>query len=236
MEGKAEDKKFSDLINLPPTFFKKIRLKERKIREASKRDLRQLPLAHTHSVGALASAFDRNIGRPMNPISITQKQFSLVAHFLSAIDLVESLIVEGFYFQAGALIRQEMETIATIEEIKEDKPSGKNTANIKILGHSKILYGRLSKFTHMRELVSNDQVCKSEYVAKGVFHTPAYPTYRKDLCRLLYSQHVFWIEQLGFRFNCILNEAFGEGLNEIEDDAISQSYIILDNEVGFNLT
>jgi hypothetical protein len=57
---------------------------------------------------------------------------ALAANFIQGIRLIEIAILEGYYLQAGALLRQEMEIIAQIEGIRKDKYREGENPNINL--------------------------------------------------------------------------------------------------------
>ena len=49
----------------------------------------------------------------------------LVASFFQGVDITETAISEGLYGQAAALLRQELETIAALEEVELGRRRGR---------------------------------------------------------------------------------------------------------------
>lgn len=76
----------------------------------------------------------------------------MIASFVQGIDLTETSISEGFYLQAAALLKQELETVAALVEVRGGKRNEKRTPNVGVvpwnLGQ---LYGSLNEAAHVSE-------------------------------------------------------------------------------------
>jgi hypothetical protein len=85
-------------------------------REKSKKVYGGLLDAHILIMGALQSAVSRHNLNPGKTSEVISNIFSLSATFMQGIDLCESAISEGYYIQASAILKQEMENLSAIEE------------------------------------------------------------------------------------------------------------------------
>ncbi len=76
---------------------------------------------------------------------------SLTANLVQSSIVVANLVSEGFYWSAGAVLRQRMETLARIIEIRTGRRPGRtNTPNVGVLPYRLSRnYGRLSELVHV---------------------------------------------------------------------------------------
>lgn len=102
-----------------------------------------------HVTGVLGSALLRRNRERALIEGNSQQQIVLIAGFVQGLNIVECAITEGCYVQAAALLRQELETVAALEELKAGIRRDKTTPNV---GHVPwslaTLYGDLSAAAH----------------------------------------------------------------------------------------
>lgn len=80
----------------------------------------------------------------------SSKRLSLTANLIQSSTIVEYLISSGYYFASAAVLRQQMETLARLIELRKGKPiSGKRPPNVNVLPFKLAQnYGRLSELCH----------------------------------------------------------------------------------------
>ena len=197
-------------------------------REKSKECYGALLEGHMQVVGAISSALKRRDGERSEIIGDSQQQIVLIAAFVQGINIVECSISEGYYIQAAALIRQELEMIAALEEIKKGIRVQNKTPNVKHVPWSlSSLYGDLSKATHaadhgiLQDILYPDSSSLMEDTAGVVM----VPIYQETVAWRLYGLHVALLIQLTQHLNDHHELVFGEGegFNEIEIKAIKNA-------------
>jgi hypothetical protein len=199
-----------------------------RIRETWKTDAGDLIDAHQFSFSAAASMVNRFSGRrfPQQTASI-EGRMALTAQFIQGVDICETAISEGLYSQAAALLKQELETLAAIDEFENDRRKDGRTPNI---GNGRMrdfgpIYGDLNNIAHVsrhdlaRQLVTIEQ---GEICAPTVL-----PQYNRDLARFLYGNHVYFIIEITRQTERIFEEIFDAGQSEEERTWIFCAMVIL---------
>ncbi|KAA9023554.1 hypothetical protein [Niallia endozanthoxylica] len=159
----------------------------------------------------------------------------LVASFIQGIDLCQSTINSGLYTQASALLKQELETLAAIEEINQGKRMINKTPNVSnVKWKLSEYYGLLNQISH----VANHKILnpiyngKSETVLEEAIPVAVLPTYNQELSIKLYSFHVCLLLQLCSLMAALHEEQHGEGTTIVQNYLISDAVNII-LESGF---
>ncbi len=202
------------------------------IREQSKEHYGQLLEAHMQVVGAIWSAIKRRDGERAEIVGDSQQQIVLIAVFIQGINIVECSISEGYYIQAAALIRQELETIAALEELKKGKRVAKMTPNV---GHVPwllaILYGDLSKAVHAadHDVLQDILAPSSSGMPEDITGVVMVQQFQDQLSWRLYGLHVALLILLAVHLHehHEVVHGKGEGLNEIEIQAVKNAQQIM---------
>lgn len=90
-----------------------------KNREVSKAACNDLLNAHCLSLGVIRSMYGQFLGISGKTDNSVSARLPLLASFVQGIDLCEIAINEGLYTQAATLLKQELETIAAVNECKK---------------------------------------------------------------------------------------------------------------------
>lgn len=129
------------------------------VREKFRAKFPELTDAHQFALSALAATITRHMAKKIEaPSADVEGQIALIAQFLTGVDLCESAIAEGLYSQGATLLKQELETVAAIEEYREGRRADGKTPRIGISvteGYGEV-YGRLNEISH----VSRHEVAK----------------------------------------------------------------------------
>jgi hypothetical protein len=108
--------------------------------------------AHRMALAALAHALKRRHNQPVNASAtpLVSRRVVLLASFVQGIDLCATAITTGRYVQAAALLKQEMETLAAVEEVIQKQRRDGETPNVRHLqwGLGK-LYGAMNAIAHV---------------------------------------------------------------------------------------
>lgn len=191
-----------------------------RIRERSKESYGEVLEAHALMTGTLHSALMRQNAKPGKTSEATSKRLLLLASFIQGIDLCETSISEGFYLQAAALLKQELETIAAIEEVKAGRRQDGRTPNVAYapwsLGQ---LYGALNDAAHVGkgEVLQAVLGLVPEGEAKAVAMTPQFS---EENARRLFSLHVALLTWACWELDCLHRELYGEGLTPQESETL----------------
>lgn len=120
--------------------------------EISKSNYGALLDAHLSATTCIGSLLLKMNLRPGESNESISGRLSLIASFIQGIDLCETTISEGLYAQAANLLKQELETIAAIEEfIIGNRKDGK-TPNVRFVNWDMgRIYGELNKVAHVSE-------------------------------------------------------------------------------------
>ena len=203
------------------------------VRARWKYDAGDLIDAHNFAFSALASMSARFSGRRFKEQSKSiEGRMSLAAQFIQGIDICETSISEGLYSQAAALLKQELETLAAIDEFEIGRRKDGRTPNIGngIMSGFGRVYGDLNNIAHVsqhelaRQLVTIEQgeICAPSLV----------PHYNGDHARFLYGYHVYFIIEVTNQVSRIFEEIFSEGLSKEEGDwAFCAMMILLKEKV-----
>jgi hypothetical protein len=165
-------------------------------------------------------------GEPLNGA----ERLSLTASLLQSLFLVEELISSGHYVSAVAILRQHMEILARLIELRRSIVKKGKIPNVKLLPFrlSKN-YGRLSEIFHTSRgeyLSSFVEDVESEEVAKFL------PTYREDWSKMLLSVHVAHLVALAGEIDTLHKELYlNRDLEDITESLLSVSSILV--ETGF---
>lgn len=175
-------------------------VQERKaVRERSKNVCPDLLYAHGMALGIIREIYNSHIG----VIGRTNKSISnklvLIATFIQGIDLCEIAISEGLYVQASALLKQELETIAAINECTGDCRKNGRTPNVAFVGFGlNKEYGFLNGSGHVSDLTTFEELYKATLFETVEEKEPIslVPIFNKEQICYLYSMHIILILQV----------------------------------------
>ena len=119
------------------------------VRSQSKKVYGEFMDAHWLAISVIESATSTVSGKPGNVDDDLAQQLSLTASFIQCIDTCETAISEGYYVSATALLKQEMETIAAIIEVRNKSRKSGITPNVKVFNDLAVIYGDLNKVAHV---------------------------------------------------------------------------------------
>jgi len=198
------------------------------IREQSKVHYGQLLDAHMQVVGAIGSAVKRRHGERAEIVGNSQRQIVIIAAFIQGINIVECSISEGYYIQAAALIRQELEMIAALEELKKGERVDKKTPNVRHVPWSlATLYGDLSQATHAadHDVLQSILVPDKSSLPVDTTGVIMVQQFKDQLSWRLYGVHVALLIQLAVHLNDHHETVHGEGggFDQIELQAVKNA-------------
>ena len=111
--------------------------------------------AYDLALNAVASACIRIDGRFGKYEAESSRHGAIIAAYIAGLSLVEIAVLEGFGTQAASLLRQELEAIAALEELRQGRRKETKTPNIAMVGTVPgSIYGDLSKIAHFSSTVA----------------------------------------------------------------------------------
>ncbi len=152
---------------------------------------------------------------------------SLTAQFLQGVEICETAISEGLYSHAAALLKQELETLAAVDEFVHGRRRDGKTPNIGNGAMSGFLpiYREFNKIAHVSWHDMARQIVTIEY---GEICAPTLiPQYNQELAKFLYGNHVYFIVEITRQTATIFKEIFDESLSKEEEDWMSLALTIL---------
>lgn len=115
-------------------------------------ELGEIAPAYALALGVVASAAKRVDGKFGGWTTESSRRGSIIAGFIVGLTLVEQAILGGFSAQAAALVRQELEAIAALEEIRLGCRTERRTPNVRhVPSVPGPLYSDLSKAAHFSD-------------------------------------------------------------------------------------
>jgi hypothetical protein len=210
-----------------PAFLQKQKEAGENVRELWKLDAKELLDSHWLAASAIALLVDRKSGVPGASSEVLERRISLTASFVQGIDLCETSISEGFYVQATALLKQEMETLAAIRECQAGSGKNKRTPNVKHLGSEFAkLYGDLNSVAHVADQTYLGNIISLQ-LRSDTRGASLVPFYNKHLAFQLYGLHVYFSIQIAFEIGVIMNELYCEPMPDVARDLLGRAIEIL---------
>ena len=140
------------------------------------------------ALGVIVTVVERSSGRRGEPNESVPSRLLQSASFLHGIALCEQAILEAMYPQAGALVRQEMECIAAMEESKLGTRNENKTPNVNNAPPElRRAYGQLSMMTHTSSTVLLESLLVK--TSGPVGYVSVIPEYNHEAARMLLGLH-----------------------------------------------
>jgi hypothetical protein len=183
--------------------------------------------AHALATGTLHLALMRQNGVPGKTSPEIAHRLLLLASFVQGIDLCESAVSQGFYLQAAALLKQELETISAIEELKQGRRQDGRTPKVSYAPWSLgTLYGVLNDAAHVGKGVVLESVLAMapQGEARPVAMTPQFnPSFAKHL----FGVHTALLCWACWELDDLHTEIYGQGLADQEKQTLLAAVRIL---------
>lgn len=204
------------------------------IRERAKVDYGGLLDAHLITMSLIMRAVQRSHLNPGTTSASTSERLTLFASFIQGVDLAETAVSEGLYFQAAALIKQQMETVAAMNELAKGQRRDKQTPNVThLLWRLNVHYGRIQGAAH----VSNSALLHDFYQAEAqgeAVPVSILPRYSKSAARYLHTLEVAVMLQFALAVGDLFQDMYGDRWNEEELRWIVQVVDLLESEGAFD--
>lgn len=162
----------------------------------------------------------RQNGKPGQTSPEISHRLLLLSSFVQGIDLCESAASEGLYLQAAALAKQELETIAAIEELKQGRRQEGRTPNVAYAPWSLgTLYGVLNDAAHVGKGVVLQSVLAMAPLgeARPVAITPQF---NPNFAKLLFGVHTALLCWACWEVDALHTDMYGQGLADEEKQTL----------------
>ncbi|MFP2932863.1 SEC-C domain-containing protein [Pyxidicoccus sp. 3LG] len=188
--------------------------------------------AHLMATGVIGHAISRKSGVAGANSKSAHERLNLIASFIQGISLAETAICQGLYIQAAALLKQELETLAAVMEVRQDKRKDGNTPQVHGLPWNlKKLYGPLNSLAH----VAKGDLLAGVYGIKpmgDLSPTSVIPVFNDAHARHLYASHVAMLVIAALELDQLYRSLYAEGLSEEEFRVLVSACEVLQKE-GF---
>lgn len=209
--------------------------RKKKIREISKKVCGDLLNAHALGLGIIESIYSKYLAIPGKTDDSVSARLPLIASFIQGIDICETCICEGLYTQAAGILKQELETIAAIDECERGVRKNRSTPNVKYVkfGLSRE-YSMLNGIGH----VSNKEIFEPLYKVsadpeiEGQQPISILPQFNKELCSYFYAMHILLILQVIEKLDELYIDMYGFQMSEDLKQAINIVFTVL-HKSGF---
>lgn len=120
--------------------------------KAALAELGKIADAYTILLELVAASASRVMGRFMEVDVGASKKEAIFAGYIAGLTLVEDAILYGYSAQAAALVRQELEAVAALEELCRGTRKDGCTPNVKhVTSVPGSIYGQLSRIAHFSD-------------------------------------------------------------------------------------
>lgn len=205
------------------------------VRESAKKTYGLLLEAHMLLTGVIQSALLRKNLMPGKTSESTAHRLWLIASFIQGIGLCETAISEGFYFQAAALLRQELETVAAINEVNSGVRMNRRNPNVHHVPWSLgQLYGILSEAAHVSETGILQSLLAMAPQGQAAPVTIE-PEFNEVIANKFYGLHVTLLSLLCLALEQLYEDLYGEGLSELESKMLVTAIDFLVKEDALSL-
>lgn len=229
------------IIEAAATLLGTQQIMQKEVRQKSLDAYKRLTEAHLLSTGAIGSALARFNGKRSSSkqTATDHDRNALVASFVIGLDIVEQTITGGYYLQAAALLRQELETLAALAEIDLGTRQEGRVPNIRSIEQVKHLYGDLSAAAHVANrtiLTLTTSLPKSpKATPTDTTVTRYFPAFDESIARCLYSTHILMMLLLAKQLDANLQHSHREGMTALEQNCLQAALRILLEEKCIDL-
>jgi hypothetical protein len=181
------------------------------IRERSKAKYKQEWLdARLQLLAISAHLLNQKDGVPGKTSAEISERLTLIMVFLQGVYATETLISEGQYIKATAALKQDLEILARIAEVKHNVAKEGRVPNVKYAPEgSKRFYGQLNDVAHPSNLELLQSLLGSRH--DGEVHGVSYiPTFIEETALGLYELHVWLLFEAVREHLLLFIEMYGE--------------------------
>jgi len=181
----------------------------------------------------LISIYFHLINWKSNIPGITNQQISerleLIAAFFQRTYLVETAISEGQYFKAAAMLKQNIEIVTRIRELREGLAKNAKVPNVKNSPKGmNIFYSQLNDIAHISKPELYSLFLEKLSIGSFIGASP-FPTTNTEVARNLYELHIWLLFEMVRELMILFTEMYGDLTNE---DEFIKALNFLDGVIG----
>ena len=183
----------------------------------------------------IESIYDKYIGVPGKTDKSVSARLPLIASFIQGIDICEICISEGLYTQAAVMLKQELETVAAVDECERGKRKDQQTPNVKYVKFGlKREYSLLNGIGHVSDFKIFEKIHRAipDPNVEGQQPISILPQFQAELCTYFYAMHILLILQIIEQLNRLYFDMYEFQVGEEIQKAIGIAYDTLD-KCGF---
>src|SRR5690606_9366703 len=168
--------------------------------------------------------------RPGATSDSISERLTLYASFIQGIDITETAVTEGLYAQASALLKQEMETVAAMNELVSGARRDGRTPNVRhLMWQMGVHYGRINDLVHVGRRSMLHDFYQAEAVGEAV-PVSVTPRFSELASKYLFTLHVGVLCQFVIAVGELLQDLYGESWSLEEQRFVLQAVDLL--EIG----
>jgi hypothetical protein len=202
--------------------------RRRTIRALWKADAHGILDAHNLAFGVVSTLVTRKSGVPGKTSPSVDGRLAISASFIQGVEICEVAISEGLYVQASAMLKQELEAIAALEEHRENRRKDQKTPNVgnTSLKWMKEVYRDLNATAHIgnRDVLNSLIARQLSEEITGAF---IYPIYNREIAFYLYGVQVLLLILLASEIGELYMEMYDEELTAAESRTLTVAGEIL---------
>lgn len=200
------------------------------VRQLAKKSHYNLLHSHCLSLGIIKTIYYQYLGKPGRTDSSISARLPLIASFIQGIDICEICISEGLYTQAAVILKQELETVAAVNECVDGNRVDLKTPNVKFVefGLNKE-YGLLNGIGHLSNADIFEELFKvvDNSFAENQHPISIVPQHNDELYSHFFAMHILLILQIINQLNNLYCDMYGYKMPE----EIKQSIAIIYNDL-----
>lgn len=202
----------------------------KRIRSQSIKSNKNLFTAHQLALAAVVSYQNRIQGKQYRAEEAQVKgRMALVAQFMQGIDITETAISEGLYAQAANLLKQELETLASMEEFsmsaRKDGQVPRFRGRLSDFGRR---YGEFNEIAHPTRQEVVEQL--STFSDGDRYGPTTVPQFNGELFQMLYGNQALFISMMFAQMRPLFVEVFGVECDDAEVRLATNAIRILIDE------
>lgn len=181
------------------------------IRESSKNAYEREWLdARLMLASIISSTLEVKAGVPGATTESTSERLTLVTAYLQGLPATEAMISEGQYIKAAAALKQDLEIVTRIREVRNNVAIAKKVPNMKHAPEGAgRFYGDLNSIAHPSTL-KHLQENVAQLHDGGVHGVSPIPFFNKDMGRSMYELHVWLTLELVREQIILFAEMYGQ--------------------------
>jgi hypothetical protein len=164
-------------------------------------------------------------GIPGKTSAAIAEKIVLIASYTQGVIATERLISSGQYIKAAAVLKQELEVVVRLEEVKAGVARIGKTPNMKYAPEGgKRVYGMLNNIAHPSRL-DHLQDLIAKYTGGAINGVGVVPVYIPQIARTLFSHHVSLLRDISYHQIILAAEMYDPSDPEIQASADEHEWV-----------